>query len=247
MPSDRTSRRIVPGLQRDRYPSTYVELDGGHVALEATLAEAITWWLDAARPARDLVPASRRSRTSWPPRADPALRRARGFLLLCRMPPTPARDVPGPHPENQRKRRELRGPRRALIGLLTVSAGLAVLGGLALIIVPTARLFHQPVDVLFASSLTSLRGTGLVLVVVIGGTQALAAALLIGHRVRARMIALGAALIAAGWGLVQMMTAIDGVTWFQLLAFGVGALEAFLVAGCTPRGRPAPNRQLRHR
>jgi hypothetical protein len=151
------------------------------------------------------------------------------------MPSTPARDVPGPHPENQRKRRELRGPRRALIGLLAVTAGLAVLGGLTLIAVPNIQLFHRPADELFGSSLTSLRGTGAVLVVLIGGTQAFAALLLIGHRVRARMVALVAALITGCWGLLQMMVALDGITWFQLVVFGVGALEAFLVAGCTPR------------
>ncbi len=169
-----------------------------------------------------------------------------GWLLglLCRMPPSPPRDVPGPHPENQRKRRELRGPRRALIGLLAVTAVLAVLGGLALIAAPTARLFAQPVDVLFASPLASVRGTGVTLVVLIGGTQAFAALLLIGHRVQARMVALVAALITACWGLLQMMMALDGVTWFQLVVFGVGALEAFLVAGCTPR-KTAPKKPLR--
>ncbi|MEO7736021.1 MAG: hypothetical protein ABIY55_34005, partial [Kofleriaceae bacterium] len=66
----------------------------------------------------------------------------------------------------------------------------------------------------------------------------------IGHRVRARMVALVAALITACWGLLQMMTALDGVTWFQLVVFGVGALEAFLVAGCTPRKNP-PKKPLR--
>jgi hypothetical protein len=162
------------------------------------------------------------------------------------MPPSPARDVPGPHPENQRKRIELRGPRRALIGLLGVSAVLAVLGGIVLIAVPNARLLHQPVAEVFASPFTGLRGTGLVLVILIGSTQAIAALLLRSHHSHARMVALGAALIAAIWGLVQMMVG-DGVTWFQLVAFGVGALEAFLVAGCTPRGRPAPKKPLRRR
>ena len=162
------------------------------------------------------------------------------------MPPSPARDVPGPHPENQRKRRELQGPRRALIGLLAVSAVLAVLGGLTLIAVPNIRLFQRPADELFGSALTSLRGTGAVLVVLIGGTQAVAALLLIGHRVRARLVALVAALIAACWGLLQMMTAVDGITWFQLVVFGGGALEAFLVAGCTPR-TTTPKKPLRRR
>ena len=162
------------------------------------------------------------------------------------MPPSPARDVPGPHPENQRKRVELRGPRRALIGLLGVSAVLAVLGGLVLAAVPNVRMFHHPAAEVFASPLSAVRGTGLTLVVLIGGSQAFAALGLLGHRIRARLVALIAALILAVWGLLQMMVG-EGVTWFQLVAFGVGALEAFLVAGCTPRKDPGPKKPLRRR
>jgi phospholipase/carboxylesterase len=42
---DRTSRRIVPALQRERYAVEYVEFDGGHVVPEAMLNQAIRGWL----------------------------------------------------------------------------------------------------------------------------------------------------------------------------------------------------------
>lgn len=157
----------------------------------------------------------------------------------------PVQDPPGPHPENQRKRRELRGPRRALIGLLAASAAIAVLGGLGLIAMPHGKLLGQSLELRFATPLTAVRGTGVVLVVVIGVTQALAALLLLQHHVHARAAALIAALIVVAWSLLQMML-LNGATWFQLALFGVGALEAFLVAGCTPRGSTR-NKQLRRR
>ncbi|MDB4963565.1 MAG: hypothetical protein JWP01_3564 [Myxococcales bacterium] len=151
------------------------------------------------------------------------------------MPSTPARDVPGPRPENQRKRTELQGPRQALIGLLAVAAVLAVAGGVALL--GRSLVVHTP--------LLSLRANGLVLALVIGGTQALAAVLLVLHHERARAAALVAALIAVGWSVVQMMLLQDA-TWFQGTMFGVGALEAFLVAGCTPR-KSLDSKKLRRR
>lgn len=128
----------------------------------------------------------------------------------------PKRDRPGPHPENQRKRRELRGPRHALIGLLAAAAVCAIVLGLRRVVVHDGD-----------------RPTGLLLALLIGGTQALAALLLVIHHVRARAIALIAALVAIGWGLGHMM--VSDWSWFQIAVFGVGALEVLLVAGCTPR------------
>jgi hypothetical protein len=152
------------------------------------------------------------------------------------MPSTPARELPGPRPENTRRRRELQGPRRALIGLLGMAAALAVFLGATLIVLPNAQLFRERFDVLFASPLSETRATGATLIA-IGAVQAWAALTLVQHQVRARLIALVAALIVVAWSLLQMMVS-NGVTWFQICAFGVGALEAFLVAGCTPR-KPA--------
>jgi hypothetical protein len=157
------------------------------------------------------------------------------------MPTTPPRDRPGPHPENQRKRRELRGPRQSLIGLLAVVAVLAVAGGLALIARPDDHVLRQPVDLQVGSPFTSIRGTGVLLALVIGSTQGIAAFLLLLHHVRARMVALIASLIAVVLSVLQMML-LDGATWLQLTLFGIGALEVLLVAGCTPRESSGPKK-----
>ena len=126
---------------------------------------------------------------------------------------TSPRDRPGPHPENQRKRTELRGPRQALIGVLAIAAVLALVA-----------LFG------FGSALPR---SG-ILLVLIAATQAVAAGLLVRHHVRARMVALAAALVALAWGVLHVLV-LDEVTWLQLALMGTGTLEAFLVAGCTPR------------
>lgn len=115
---------------------------------------------------------------------------------------------------------------------------LAVFGGLSLIVAPDGHLLHRSPGLPAGSSLPSLRGTGVVLVALIGATQALAAVLLLGHYVRARAVALGAALILVAWGTWQMMM-LDDATWFQLTMAGAGGLEVLLVAGCTPRKTPA--------
>ncbi|HEY0483774.1 MAG TPA: hypothetical protein VGD37_39920 [Kofleriaceae bacterium] len=153
----------------------------------------------------------------------------------------PPRDRPGPHPENQRKRRELRGPRQSLIGLLAVVAVLAVTGGVALIARPDGHVLRPPVDLQVGSPLMSIRATGVLLALVIGSTQAIAALLLLLHYVRARMVALIASLIAVVWSVLQMIL-LDGATWFQLTLLGIGALEVLLVAGCTPRESSGPKK-----
>jgi hypothetical protein len=115
------------------------------------------------------------------------------------------RDRPGPHPENQRKRRELRGPRHALIGVaLIVAVGVVVVSG------------AQPVAI------------------AISVLEAAAAVMLVIHHVWARRVALGAALVAIGWGIDGVLV-LDRVTWFELGLLGVGVFEALLVAACTPR------------
>lgn len=129
------------------------------------------------------------------------------------MPPRPPRDRPGPHPENQLKRRELRGPRRSLIGVDAIVAVLAA--------------------VVLAGRMTSV-SNGLTLVLLVGVTQGLAAFLLAIHHVEARKVALGAALLAIGWAVAQILL-FDEVTRFSLTLLGVGVFEAMLVASCTPR------------
>jgi hypothetical protein len=72
------------------------------------------------------------------------------------------------------------------------------------------------------------------LAAIIAITQALAAGLLVGHHLRARIASLGAALIAIGWSVVQIVR-LDHVTSLELALLGAGVFEALLVAGCTPR------------
>ncbi|MEO6774847.1 MAG: hypothetical protein ABI467_17885 [Kofleriaceae bacterium] len=117
-----------------------------------------------------------------------------------------------PNPENTRRRQELRGPRRALIGVLVVVVGLAV--------VAVVRRSAQPA-----------------MLVVVAATQAVAAGLLAGRFRRARRVAVAAALLPVAWGFEQILV-LDVVTWFPLALLGIGALEALLVAGCTPRDAP---------
>ncbi len=153
-----------------------------------------------------------------------------------------AHDLPGPHPELRRKRRELKGPRDGLIGLLAVVAVLALGGGIALLAGVDGRQLLRP-GLPAGSPAMAFRGTGVVLVLVIGGSQALAAWLLVRHQVRARAMALVAALILIGWSVAQLLL-LNGVSNFQLVTFSVGALEVFLVAGCTPRDSK-PKKPLR--
>jgi len=124
---------------------------------------------------------------------------------------TRAGDRPGPHPENQRKRRELQGPRRSLIGMLAIAAGLALADAFA-----ARSAIETP------------------LLVIVAATQAIACALLAMRTPRARRVALAAALFAIAFGALEIL-GWDRVTWFQLALLGTGALESLLVAGCTPR------------
>lgn len=138
-------------------------------------------------------------------------------------------DRPGPHPENQRKRTELRGPRHALIGVLVLAALGAIVAGVVVTVSGTANVLGLTI----VSPFASVRGTGVLLALVIGGTQAGSALLLAGHYRRARMMSLLAAFIAVAWSALHGM--ILGGAAFPLVLFAFGALEVFLVAGCTPR------------
>lgn len=119
------------------------------------------------------------------------------------------------HPENTRRRQELRGPRHALIGVLVVAAVLAVLA--------------------IARMSPSAATTGLW--AVLAAMQLIAAGFLAARFLRARLVAVVAALAAIAWGVEQILVN-DVVTWVQLVVLGIGALELLLVAGCTPRDPP---------
>ncbi len=138
-------------------------------------------------------------------------------------------DRPGPHPENQRKRRELQGPRRTLIGVLALAAVGALARVFGLGAGPAAVAdFTGPLPLLASA------GFGATMLVLVAASQALAAGLLAVHHLHARTVALVAALVVIAWGAAQILV-LDRVTWFALGLLAVGALEALLVAGCTPR------------
>ena len=124
------------------------------------------------------------------------------------MPPKPPQDHPGPHPENQLKRRELVGARHGLLEVLAIAAVLAIVGG--------------------------VRMSSPLLGVMIGGTQALGAVFVLARQQPFRLVALGAALLAIGWAVLRIVT-YTGVEWLSLSVLGGGLLEALLVAGSTPR------------
>ena len=115
---------------------------------------------------------------------------------------------PGPQPENQRKRRELRGARHALVSVLVVVAALAVV----------RMLPHVAVGLLMC----------------LAASQVVAAVVIATDQPRARTIALAVALFAVVWGVWHVLVQ-NEVTWFQVVLLGGGSLEALLVAGSTPR------------
>lgn len=117
-----------------------------------------------------------------------------------------------PNPENTLRRQELRGARHALIGVAIAAAALAI--------VALVRHRHAPV-----------------MLIAIAALQLIAAVWLALRFKRARVVALVAALLPLVWGFEQILV-LDVATWFQLALLGVGALEALLIAGSTPRDAP---------
>lgn len=146
-------------------------------------------------------------------------------------------DKGGPRPENQRKRSELRGPRRSLVGVLALAAVGAITVGILLIRRPGGGLAHLSPDLLASSPLTSFLGVGLLLAILVGGTQTLAASLLVLHHERARLVAAIAGAIIVATSAILVMLSI-GLSWLQPTLFGIGFIELLLVAASTPR-KPA--------
>ncbi len=89
-------------------------------------------------------------------------------------------------------------------------------------------------DLLASSPLTSFRGLGLVLAILIGGTQTLGASLLVLHHERARHVAAVAGAIIVVFSAVIVMMSIE-LSWLQPTLFGIGFIELLLVAASTPR------------
>ncbi|MDQ3335493.1 MAG: hypothetical protein M4D80_10035 [Myxococcota bacterium] len=153
------------------------------------------------------------------------------------------RDKPGPHPENQRKRTEIRGPRHALIGVLVCAAIGMVIVGIMLIQGADGRAVRLSPELLAGSPFGSFREIGLMLAILIGGTQAVAATLFALHHPRARHVAAVAAGIAVACGAAFVL-AMHRTSWLEPTLFGIGFLELLLVAGCTPRKSAHPKHRF---
>lgn len=115
-----------------------------------------------------------------------------------------------------------------------MAAVVAIAAGIDLIATGSGHLVRSPIDIHIDAAFISFRVTGIVLAVVIGGSQAIAALLLRRHDRRGRSAAWTASVIAMAFGFVQIV-ALGDVTWFHLIVLGVGGLEVLLAAASTSR------------
>jgi len=115
-----------------------------------------------------------------------------------------------------------------------VVAVVAIAGGIELIATSSGFLLRRPFELHLASPFVSFRATGLILAVLVGGSQAIAAVLFLRRHDKARVVAWTASLIAMAWGMLQVLV-LDEVTWFQVALMAVGAVEVLLAAASTPR------------
>lgn len=137
-------------------------------------------------------------------------------------------------------------PRRptALIQLLLVTGLLAVVGGLGLVLRADGRWLRLPLELLEETPFTSYLIPGLVLAVVVGGTQ-LAAGMAAwklrpGHL---RMAAMAAAVLGI-WIAAQALI-LGAVIWLQPLFFLVAVVELMMVGAAVPRKTGAAHRKSR--
>lgn len=122
----------------------------------------------------------------------------------------------------------------ALIQVLVLIGVLAVAGGLALAIRPDGRWLRLPLELLDTTPFTSYRIPGVILALVVGGSQ-LGAAHLAWHRRTGHLRAASlAAVVLAGWIGIQVVM-IGAVTWLQPLCFVAAIGELMLVGAAVPR------------
>jgi len=136
-----------------------------------------------------------------------------------------------------------RAVRWALVVVSAFNALSAIGGGTA--ILATGGL-GMPLSMLSSGPFSSFTGPGLILLIVIGGTQTVAAVLLL-HR---RPSALAWAAVA-GFGMIIWIFVetgiIAGMSWLQVLYFATGVLQLALVlallgvVGWLPRREVAPS------
>jgi hypothetical protein len=127
-------------------------------------------------------------------------------------------------------------PPPALVGLLLLVGLTAVVGGLALV-VSNGRWLGLSPALLEPSPFASYRLPGLVLALVVGGSQLAAAVAVLRRRPHHLRLAGAAATTLGGWIAVQAL--MIGVFWLQPVIFLFALVELGLVSSSLPREAPA--------
>ncbi|MEZ4364512.1 MAG: hypothetical protein R3B48_30325 [Kofleriaceae bacterium] len=141
--------------------------------------------------------------------------------------PTPPRSASSTAPPAPTKQRQL-------FAVLASAAAFAVVAGGLLAVKPTGELLALSSDALSLNGFESYRVPGLLLALLIGGTQARAALSVMkreAQRTRLAVIA-GAVMIAY---VAVLALALRRVIWLQPVLFGLAAVELILVAAAVPR------------
>lgn len=134
------------------------------------------------------------------------------------------------------KPRTVPPPPPALVGLLVLVGVTAVAGGLGLLI-SNGRWLGLSTAVLEPSPFASYRVPGLVLALVVGGSQ-LAAAVAVRRRAPHHLrLATVAAVVLGGWIAVQAL--MIGIYWLQPVIFLFALVELGMVSSSLPREEPA--------
>ncbi|MBK7075515.1 MAG: hypothetical protein IPH44_24810 [Myxococcales bacterium] len=123
-----------------------------------------------------------------------------------------------------------RGP--AILFLLTGLA--AVIGGGLLVVRPDGGWLGMSRALLEETPFGSFLIPGLVLALVVGGSQLAAGLALVQRRSNDVRLALAAALVLAGWIAIQALM-LGVVIWLQPLVFLIAILEAGMTASALPR------------
>lgn len=139
------------------------------------------------------------------------------------------------------KPRAVRPPPPALIGLLLVIGVLGVLGGLGLAL-SNGRWLGLPRELLEHSPFSTYRIPGLVLALVVGGSQVAAGLAVWQRRPRHLALAAMAAVILAGWIAIQAL--MIGIYWLQPVMFIAAIMELGMVSA-NLSATPAPTRKRR--